>query len=72
MINRIENMIAAIPAQDNKLFMDAVNSIPKWCNNLNNNSQQPAKSDKVPTDFSEGRIGPIGGSGLLWPTVYGI
>ena len=65
-------MIAVIPAQGNKLFMDMVNSIPEWCNNLDNNSQQPAQSDKVPTDFSKGRIGPGGHSGLLWPRAYSI
>lgn len=72
MTNRIENMTAVILAQDNKLFMDVVNSIPEWCNNLDNNSQQAAKSDKVPIDFSEGRISPGGHSGLLWPKAYSI
>jgi len=43
MIKGRENMIAVLPAQGNKLFMDLVNSVPECCNNLNNNSQQTAK-----------------------------
>lgn len=44
MLNRIQNMIALIPAQDNKLFMDVINSIPEWCNDLDNNFTTVSKT----------------------------